>query len=86
MYIHFLITFVTIFMKLLYWAVFIHVLMSWFASSKSTFGQMIDGIVQPILKPFRWARVGMIDLSPLLALLILSFLESAAQEYLFQLL
>lgn len=84
--VQFLITFVAVFAKLLFWALFIHVLMSWFASGKSAFGEIVDGIVQPLLKPLRWARVGMIDLSPLLALMILSYTEQMAQGYLLSLL
>ena len=80
----FLITFIAIFTKLLYWAIFIHVIMSWVASGKSSFGELIDGIVQPVLKPFRWAKVGMIDLSPLIALLVLGYVERMAGEYLLQ--
>lgn len=84
MLIQFLITFITIFIKLLYWAVFIHVIMSWVASGKSSFGELLDRIVQPIIKPFRWAKVGMIDFSPLIALLVLGYVERVAGKYLMQ--
>ena len=33
--------------------------------------------VAPILRPFRWARIGMLDLSPIVAILALDFLLRA---------
>jgi len=72
---HFLISFVSIFFTLLFWAVFISVMLSWFASGRSPLGVWLEQIVRPILWPFRWARIGMIDLSPVLALVVLDFLR-----------
>jgi len=66
-----LITFISVLLKLCFWAIFIHVLMSWFASGRTQFGEILDQIVQPILHPFRWARIGMLDLSPIVALIAL---------------
>ncbi len=86
MLVHFLISFISIFVKLLYWAILIHVLMSWFASTKSPLGDVIERVVHPVLMPFRWARIGMIDLSPILALFALSFIGDAIQELLYGLL
>ncbi|MCK5460763.1 YggT family protein [Candidatus Gracilibacteria bacterium] len=74
--IQFLIYFLTIFLKLLYWSIFIWVLMSWFASSKSRLGDLLEQIVRPILRPFRWARIGMFDLSPIAALLTINFVAN----------
>ena len=84
MLLQFVITFISVLFQLLYWAIFIHVLMSWFASSKSHFGQMVDQVVLPVLKPFRWARIGMLDLSPILALFTLDFLGSQSQQLLME--
>ena len=56
--------------------------MSWFAAGRTSLGLAIEQIVRPILAPFRWARIGMIDFSPILALFALSIL----QDFLFQLL
>jgi len=69
---------------LLYCAILIHVILSWFAASKSAFGEMVSQIVQPILAPFRWARIGMLDLSPFIALLSLDFLGKIGIKALYQ--
>jgi len=78
----FAVHFVLILVKLLYWAILIQVLMSWFAAGRSPLGQALDQIVQPILKPFRWARIGMLDLSPIVALYALYFLQGLVLEFL----
>ncbi len=85
-YIPFLISFISIFINLLYWAILIHVIMSWFATGRTAFGDLLDQVVRPVLAPFRWARIGMIDLSPIVALILLSFLGKAAQNFLVSLL
>ena len=74
--------FVLILVKLLYWAILIQVLMSWFAAGRTPLGQSLDQIVQPVLKPFRWARIGMLDLSPIVALYALHFLQGVLLEFL----
>jgi len=71
--INFVILFISIFLKLCYWAIFAHVLMSWLARGRTKFGVILDDIVRPILYPFRWVRIGMIDLSPIAALLALDY-------------
>ena len=63
----FLVLFIQIFASLLTWSIFIWILMSWFARGKSPLGEMLEQIVRPILKPFRWARIGMFDLAPIIA-------------------
>ena len=75
---HFLVSFVSIFFNLLFWAVFISVMLSWFASGRTQLGVWLEQVVRPILWPFRWARIGMIDFSPVLALVVLDFLRGAA--------
>ena len=42
----------------------------------------LDALVNPILKPFRWARMGMLDFSPVVALIALQFLSRWAIELL----
>ena len=71
--INFVILFVSIFLKLCYWAIFAHVLMSWLARGRTKFGVILDEIVRPILAPFRWVRIGMIDLSPIAALIVVDY-------------
>ena len=78
----FLLSFVSIFFNLIFWAVFISVLLSWFASGRSQLGVWLEQIVRPILWPFRWARIGMIDFSPVLALVVLDFLRGAVVDLL----
>lgn len=80
--IQFLLYFLNIFLNLLYWAIFIWVLMSWFSASKSQLGMLLESIVRPILKPFRWARIGMFDLSPIVALLTINFVANSLQSFL----
>ena len=82
MIIKFLISFVSILTQLLFWAVFISVLMSWFARGKSRLGEMLDRIVNPLLSPFRWARIGMLDFSPILLLILLDVVRSVAIQFL----
>jgi uncharacterized protein YggT (Ycf19 family) len=71
--IQFAITFISILTKILYWAIFIWVILSWFARGKNQLGQWLDALVKPICRPFRWARIGMMDFSPIVALLVIDF-------------
>ena len=82
MFVPFLLKFLSIFFQLLYWAIFIKILMSWVAVGRTPFGMMIEQIVNPILRPFRWARIGMIDFSPLVALILIGFLSDFLRGYL----
>ncbi len=84
MIIKFAISFVGILFNLLFWAVFISVLMSWFSRGRTQLGMYLDQIVKPILSPFRWARIGMFDFSPILALIILDFLRGFIEKFLIQ--
>ncbi len=85
MIIRFLISFVGIFFQLLFWAVFVSVLLSWFAHGRTQLGVWLEQIVRPLLLPFRWARIGMIDFSPVLALIALDFLRSVVMDLLMRL-
>ncbi len=73
---------ITIIFQILWWAILIRVLLSWLPMA----GVRIDpynpviralySITDPILEPLRkYTTVGMIDLSPIVALIGLSFLE-----------
>ncbi|WP_026689981.1 YggT family protein [Alteribacter aurantiacus] len=56
--------------------VFIYIFMSWVPNLKeSSFGQMVGRLVEPYLTPFRniIPPLGMIDISPIVALLVLNF-------------
>lgn len=65
------------FLSLLYYSIFIWVILSWvqlfFERPKTKFEATFDQIVMPMLAPFRWARLGMFDLSPIIVILLLSF-------------
>ncbi|AXF55462.1 YggT family protein [Salicibibacter kimchii] len=68
-------------------AVFIYILSSWIPNLReSNFGQMLGSIVEPYLEPFR--RIippigGMIDLSPIVALIALRLAQSGVYAIFF---
>ena len=56
------------------WALIIYILLSWFPGAKeSTFGEFLARICEPYLEPFRRfiPPLGMIDISPLVAIFAL---------------
>ncbi|WP_444684139.1 YggT family protein [Alkalicoccus luteus] len=61
----------------LYWIVcIIYIFMSWFPNARdSAFGQAIGRIVEPFFAPFRQMipPIGMLDISPIVALIGLRF-------------
>lgn len=84
-FIYFTILFVQHLISIMYWVLLIWVVLSWLVMFRvmapdnpgfHVFSQM----ALPILKPFRWARIGMLDLSPIVAILALDF----AGRYLIQ--
>ncbi len=57
------------------WALIIYILMSWFPNARETgIGSFLARICEPFLEPFRRIipPLGMIDLSPLVAILVLN--------------
>lgn len=55
----------------------IYILMSWFPGAReSSFGYVLSRICEPFLEPFRQIipPLGMIDISPLVAIFVLRFL------------
>lgn len=55
----------------------IYILMSWFPGAReSQFGYILERICEPYLEPFRKIipPLGMIDISPIVALLVLNYL------------
>jgi len=85
MIIKFLISFVSILSQLLFWAVFISIVLSWFSEKRSRLGMMLDQIVVPLLRPFRWARIGMFDFSPVLLIILLGVVRNVSVEFLLKL-
>ncbi|MCF7812055.1 YggT family protein [Candidatus Gracilibacteria bacterium] len=82
----FAIYFIEVLSTLLFWAIFIHVILSWFAVGRTRLGMWLEQIVRPIFRLFRWARIGMFDFSPILALLVIDFVGRYIVELLKQLL
>ena len=61
------------------WALIIYILLSWFPGAKeSTFGEFLARICEPYLEPFRRfiPPLGMIDISPLVAIFALRLATS----------
>ncbi len=66
--------------------IIIYILMSWFPGSRdTTFGQFLGSIVEPYLEPFRRfiPPLGMLDLSPLVAIIILGLAQSGVRAIFF---
>jgi YggT family protein len=58
------------------YAIIVYILMSWFPNARDTkIGQLLATICEPYLEPFRRfiPPIGMIDISPIVALLVLRF-------------
>jgi YggT family protein len=58
------------------WALIIYILMSWFPNARSSaIGEFLARICEPFLEPFRRfiPSLGMIDISPIVAFLVLNF-------------
>ncbi len=56
------------------WLIIIYILMSWFPNARETsFGQLLARLCEPYLEPFRRfvPPLGMIDFSPIVALIVL---------------
>ncbi|WP_040204886.1 YggT family protein [Neobacillus jeddahensis] len=61
------------------WALIIYILMSWFPNAReSAIGQFLARICEPYLEPFRKIipSIGMMDISPIVAFLVLKFASS----------
>lgn len=71
--IHFVASFIQILAELIGLAMLVYALMSWFATGRTPLGDLLARIVDPIKRPFRWARIGMFDLSFMVAYLLISF-------------
>ncbi|MBY0120775.1 YggT family protein [Bacillus sp. S/N-304-OC-R1] len=61
------------------WALIIYILLSWFPNAReSGIGQFLGRICEPYLEPFRKIipPLGMIDISPIVAIFVLRFASS----------
>lgn len=77
----FIIQLVHLFFTIYTFMIFGYILMSWVPNLReSAIGELLGKFVEPILAPFRKIipPLGMIDLSPIVALIALRFAESGA--------
>ncbi len=75
---------VCLFFTILTIAVLIRVLLSWFQMDpRSPLIEALNSITDPILVPLRniLPRVGMFDLSPIVAMILLSFISAGLQQF-----
>ncbi|WP_101843812.1 YggT family protein [Halobacillus sp. Marseille-P3879] len=65
------------------WILIIYILLSWFPGAReSSFGEVLGKLAEPFLEPFRKIipPLGMIDISPIVAILVLRFAASGLEE------
>jgi YggT family protein len=65
------------------WALIIYILMSWFPNARDTaIGRFLARICEPYLEPFRKIipPFGMMDVSPIVAFLVLNFARSGVHS------
>lgn len=70
------------------YALIIYILMSWFPNARETgIGRFFARICEPYLEPFRKIipPLGMIDISPIVAILVLNFAATGLQRLFFML-
>jgi YggT family protein len=75
----FLLSIILQLLSLYQWALIIYIFMSWFPNAReSAIGQFLSRICEPYLEPFRKfiPPLGMIDISPIVAFLVLNFARS----------
>jgi YggT family protein len=71
------------------WALIIYILMSWFPNARETaIGQFLARICEPYLEPFRRfvPPLGMIDISPIVAFIVLNLASLGLRQVAFWLL
>ncbi|MBA2174250.1 YggT family protein [Halobacillus locisalis] len=70
-------------MQIYSWVLIIYILLSWFPGAReSRFGEVLSRLAEPFLEPFRKIipPLGMIDISPIVAILVLRFATSGLYE------
>jgi YggT family protein len=68
------------------WALIVYILMSWFPNARDTsIGRFLARICEPYLEPFRKIipPFGMMDISPIVAFLVLNFASSGLDRVYF---
>lgn len=82
LFIEYAILFLTYLIQIFYWVLMAHIISSWIFFRPNQFTLFLKQIVDPVLFPFRWARIGMIDFSPIVALLAIEFFGTLLLAYL----
>jgi YggT family protein len=75
---NFLVQFVQILFQVLIFAILIRALISWFPiAPTSPIIRLLDDVTEPVLAPLRRIvpRLGMMDITPIVAMILLQFLE-----------
>ncbi len=75
----FVLFFVNILFFILQFAIIVHALMSWFnPSAENPIFRIVYEITEPVLSPLRKIvpRIGMIDITPIVAILLMQVIES----------
>ncbi|RWZ60680.1 YggT family protein [Halobacillus fulvus] len=70
-------------MEIYSWILIIYILLSWFPGAReSSFGEILGRMAEPFLEPFRKIipPLGMIDISPIVAILVLRFASAGLWE------
>jgi YggT family protein len=74
----YLVNFLALLLNVLWLAILVRVILSWFPVDPSNpIIRIVWDVTEPVLAPFRRVipRIGMFDLSPLAAFLVISFLQ-----------
>jgi YggT family protein len=77
------VTFANILIYILYAAIFLRAMLSWFPVDRGgPLVRILDDITEPILAPLRRVvpRFGMVDITPMVALLVLFVIQQALQQ------
>ncbi len=75
--------FIALILRLLYFAIFLRAIISWFPiDQNNSLVRSLDSITEPIIEPIRkfMPTLGMFDISPLIAIILLSFLSNILEK------
>jgi YggT family protein len=82
---YYVVTFLGLLLQILWLALLVRVILSWFPIDPSNpLVRILWEVTEPILAPFRRVipRIGMFDLSPIAAFLVISFLQQSLPQLL----
>ena len=85
MLVQFIADFIRIFFDLLTFAIIARILLSWIPNSGGgRLREILHDVTEPVLKPFRKfiPRLGMIDISPLVAIIVLDIVKGIVMQLL----